>query len=310
MHWPWTTPTPAAPSPAATISSHASGATSELKRLSLRTRRLADAEVAGSYRSAFRGQGLIFSDLREYQSGDDVRAIHWRASARSGKVYVKSYQEERYLSIVVALDTSSSLLSGTGAGRRARSIEFALLLSQLAKIHGDALGLCLFQTGVSSFISPSRKRIQQQLVLNALLEARAAQGKTNLAKSLAELLPLLRRRSVLFVVTDALTPTPWERELAQLARRHDVIVTMVEDRFDRELPKVGLIECVDAESGERILLDTSSSYLAQTLARKQTERIEALRALTQRSGAELLQLGENPLQTLLGFLQRRMRRIR
>lgn len=281
----------------------------ELRRVELRTRRNIDSDLMGRYRTAFRGSGLVYSDLREYQPGDEVKNIHWKATARTGKVYVKSYEEERQLNIMIAVDTSASTDFGRAKSKHTKALEFAALITMLAQRSQDAVGLCLFSDKVEEYFPPKRSRTQLFRILFELLRARTLRPGTDIAGALDYIRSHQRKPAIIFLVSDFFS-APFESQLRYLSISHDLVCVALVDIQDRELPSVGIVEFVDAESGERILFDTSQRRARETLQRMQLERLEELNTLCKRLGADLIRVDENPLRPLAELMQRRMARLR
>ena len=282
---------------------------SELRRIELRSRRAIDSTLAGNYRSAFRGSGLVFSDLREYQPGDDVKHIHWKATARTGKVFIKSYDEERLLNIMLAVDISRSTAFGKERSKHRRALEFAALITMLAAQNKDAAGLCLFGDQVLEYLPPSARRAQIHKIISAVLAPRELAGGTDIASALRHIRTHQRRSAVVFVVSDFFSP-PFEEELRYLSRRHDVILCLLADSLDYELPKAGIVEFMDAESGKRLHLDTSAARLNSHLKEQHEKRRLELRVLAQSVEADFLDLEGNSLSALASLMHRRTARQR
>lgn len=285
---------------------------SELRRLELVTRRKVNADMVGVYRSAFRGSGLVFSDLREYQPGDDTRAIHWKASARTGRVLVKSYEEERQLHVVLAVDTSASMLfaSGSGAEQRSnqrRALEFAAALAVLAHSSGDAVGLLTFAAGTERYLAPQSRRSQIRRILLELIRERDRPRKTDLAGALEFLRRNVRPHALIFLISDFVAPDHRD-QLRALARRCDLICVRLPDTISPDVAGSGLVEFEDPESGERILLDIGADAAAlDALARKHSAETEAR---IRGAGADLLTLRHQPLRQLSELMRARARRMR
>jgi uncharacterized protein (DUF58 family) len=286
------------------------GVLREVRRLELRTKRTLSSDFIGRFRSSFRGSGLTFHDLREYQPGDDIKAIHWKATARSTKVYVKSYLEERSLDVAMAVDMSASMGFGTERPNFRRAVDFVSLISVLCAKSGDGLGLTLFEDGVREHLPTSRRRTQLSRVLLKLLDTPPSGKKSDLASTLTFLRTNIRRGSVIFVVSDFFTP-PFEDELRALAVRHDVILVHLTEKQQsfQKFVGQGLLEVVDAESGERILLDTSSRSVRELFARA-SNRSEELSLLATRTGADYIQLVDNSFRPLSELMQKRAKRFR
>lgn len=281
---------------------------SELKRIELRTRRSVDADLMGRYRSAFRGSGLIYSDLREYQPGDEVKNIHWKVTARTDKVYVKSYEEDRTLNLVLAVDTSNSLNFGGPKTKHRRALEFTALLALLAYKSHDAVGLCLFSDGVEEFLPPSRARRQLQRVLLSLLKKRELKPKTDIASALSYLKEQQRRRALIFIVSDFFSPA-FTAELRSLAIRHDVVCACLMAEEEEEVPAVGIVEFTDAESGERRVIDLRKKT-SQALNLVSKERLRSLAAECRAMNVEFITIRESLLAPLADLMQRRTAHLR
>jgi len=280
----------------------------ELKRVELKARRGISSDLAGHYRTAFRGSGLIFSDIREYQPGDEIKNIHWKASARTGKVYVKAYQEERQLSVVIAVDISRSTDFGGARKKHRKALEFSALLAMLAMNNDDQVGLCLFSNQVHEFMRPKRGQSQVHRLMLELLKERELPRATDLNTALQYLRQNLKRRSVIFIVSDFYAKD-FSLELRSLAKRHDLIGVMLEDQLDFDLPTGAIIEFADAENG-RSYSFLSSSAKAKTLAAAQERRINGIKALFDGAGSDLIEINQSLLQPLATLMHKRKARLR
>ncbi len=281
----------------------------ELKRLELRSRRTVDTHLSGQYKSAFRGTGLVFSDLREYTPGDDVKHIHWKITARSGKVYIKSYEEDRELNIVIALDVSSSTIAGSMKSKHQRGLEFCAILAMLAKLNMDSLGLCLFSDKVEQFLPVSKSRMQFKRVLLELLQERKLTPDTDLASSIDFLNKNLRKTSVVFLISDFFS-TAYIDQLRMLSLKHDVVSVMLEDRLDYDLPSAGLVEFQDPESGEFILLDSSNKKTRKMLSLAHEKRIKEWEELCKKANCDYIRINQNPISSLHKLIAKRNLRLR
>lgn len=279
----------------------------EVRRIEITTRHLVRDIVAGEYSSAFRGRGVEFAEVREYQPGDDVRTIDWNVTARLGAAYVKRFLEERELTVLFAVDYSASGAFGTRRlTKRALAVEVCAVLALAAARNNDRVGAAFFTDHLERYVPPRKGRRQVLRVISDLLAHEPAARGTDLAGSLAELEPLLRRRSVLFLVSDFLADG-WRSVLGRLARRHDVIAVQLVDPRERELPDVGLLALTDAETGTWQWVDTSSPGVRDRL-RSRVARFDAeLERAVEEGGADLLRLdaGEPYGERLLAFFRRR-----
>ena len=276
---------------------------SELRRISLKTRRSLNADVIGNYRSTFRGSGLNFAELREYTPGDDIKHIDWRSSARSGKTYVKSFEEDRQLTVMLAIDTSLSTIAGLGGSLLERALTFSSLLATLASLNNDLCGLMLFSKGVDLFLKPSNRRTQVQRIVRALSESNAKSG-TDIEQALMHLQTHFRKRSVLFILSDFYAP-PFETQLKQISRHHDTILVTPALTVAQCIPARGIVEVRDPESGLCSLIDASHRPTRLALEKKLTNRQEELQKLARNNRCDLLFLDDDPLRSLARLMQRR-----
>ncbi len=226
----------------------------EVRRLKVRTRRRVDNLLSGEYHSAFRGRGIEFSEVREYEPGDDVRTIDWNVTARSGggeKAFVKRFVEERQLTVMLVVDQSGSGRFGTVRTTKARlGCEVSAVLALAASRNNDRVGLTIFSDRVDVYVPPGRGRGQSVRVMTELLAHEPRGRGTDLAGTLGFLGGVLRRRAIVFVVSDFLTEG-YERALRLLAARHQVIGVTLSDEGERRPAGVGMMDVVDAESGAR-----------------------------------------------------------
>jgi len=282
---------------------------SELKRIELRTRRKMSSSVVGNYRSAFRGQGLVFSDLREYQPGDDTKNIDWKSSAKTGRVFVKSYEEDRSLNLISLVDVSRSTAFGAPKNKHAKALEFAAIVSILASRSRDAMGLGLFSDKVEEFIAPKQNRGQLYRILSKLMSFAEPSGKTDLNPILRYLHDHQKRRSVIFIISDFFAPD-FEQSLKPLARKHDLIAVLLEDKLDFELPKAGLVEFQGAEDGRSVLIDTSHPKAAKLVREIHEKRAFKLREFLRGLQVDLIRISDNPLPPLAELMRQRAARLR
>lgn len=283
----------------------------EVKRIRLRSRRRISADLLGQYRSAFRGSGLIFTDIREYTPGDDTKHIHWKITARSpnGNAFVKSYEEDRQLNVLLVVDVSSSTDFGIGRSKHQRAMEFCALLALLAKNSKDAVGLLSFSDKIEEFYPPSRKSSQFDRIFSRLLGFRRLTPATDLRMALAYLNERQRRPAIIFIISDFIS-APFDSELKLLCARHDVICAQLEHDFDAVLPQCGIVEFVDAETGQRMLLDTSHRASLGRLKEQSEIKRQQLRQLCRQAGAELMYVSSNPIRPLAELMERRKSRMR
>jgi len=252
----------------------------QVKAIELRSRGIVSSLFAGDYRSVFRGQGMEFAEVRQYEHGDDFRAIDWNVSARLGHPYVKTFVEEREITLLLVVDQSGSTHFGTPRTKAAVAIEIASILALAAANTNDRAGALLFADKVERVIPPKKGRRHALRVIRDLVAFRPEGRRTNLAVALKYATELLKHRSIVVVLSDFLAEG-WEQPLRQLGVRHDVVAVAVEDPRETDLPDAGWLDLVDAETGGRRLVDTSDRQVRGRLrALAERRREERGRAFT------------------------------
>ena len=257
-----------------------------IRRIEIRARRLVDHLLLGQYHSVFRGRGLEFSEVREYQPGDDERIIDWNVSARMGSLYVKKYVEERELTIYLLVDASASQTFGTAEQTKAQvAAEIGALLALAAVRNNDRVGLIIFTDRIERFVPP-RKGAQHVLrLIRDLLYLRAQGRGTDVAGALGFLNRVARRRSVAFLVSDLLA-ADFQAALRIAARRHDIIAVTLNDRRELVLPAAGLLQVIDAETGERAWVDSDDPAVRQAYTAAARRRLDERRRLLAAAGVD------------------------
>lgn len=228
----------------------------QVKGIELRTRGLVTSLFSGEYRSVFRGQGIEFAEVRGYQLGDDFRAVDWNVSARMGHPFVKTFMEERELTLLLVVDQSGSLHFGRPYTKAALAVEVAAVLALAAARHNDRVGALLFADRVEYLVPPAKGRAHALRVIRDLVAFQPKGRGTNLAEALRYAARLLRHRSIVVVLSD-FRAAGWEEPLGRLTAQHDVVAITVDDPRELDFPDVGWVDLQDAESGQRQLLDTS-----------------------------------------------------
>lgn len=237
----------------------------KVRRIEIKTRGLSSEIFAGKYHSAFKGRGMSFSEVREYRVGDDVRDIDWNVSARSRSPHIKVYEEERELTLMLLVDVSASRLFGSRTMHKQElAAEMAAVLAFSAEKNGDKVGCLLFSDRVELFIPPKKGRNHILHIIRQLLEFEPVGRGTDIGGALRFATGALKKRTTMFVVSDMMDvdigmgKARFEEPLKILSSRHDVVALRLYDRRDESMPDVGAIEMMDAESGERVWVDTSS----------------------------------------------------
>lgn len=282
----------------------------KVKLLELNTRRLVNNLFAGEYRTAFKGQGMTFSEFREYVPGDDVRAISWPVTARTGKTHIKKFDEERELTLMLAVDVSGSTSFGTSEYLKGEVLtHLAALLSFSAARNKDYVGLLLFSNQVEHFVPPQKGHTHVHRLLRDLLYHKPKSRTTRIASGLEYLQGYLKKRSIIFVLSDFLDEG-YGVQLRNLANRHDVVAVVVEDRAEVEVPNVGLINFEDAETGAIHVVDTSSNSFRYSFAEAVKKRRLARERELMRAKVDRIDVScdSDYVAPLVNFFKRRWRR--
>jgi len=283
-----------------------------LRRLEWRVLRRLDGRLQGDHRTAFRGTGIDVADLREYQLGDDLRHIDWNVTARTDVTHVREYLEDREVTAWLVLDGSASMEFGPIERRKHLVLtEVATVLAQLLSRGGNRVGALLFDSTLRATIPPGSGRNQVLRILSRLLRPHdGAPGGTDLAGALRAATGILRRRSLVVVVSDFLADDGWQRPLGLLARRHDVVAVQVVDPREFELPAAGMVYVEDAETGEVILVDTGDAEFQARLRAVAEQRQAALAADLRSAGLDLHTVGtdEDLVRAMFRIAQLRRRR--
>ncbi|HYK10736.1 MAG TPA: DUF58 domain-containing protein [Gemmatimonadales bacterium] len=284
----------------------------QVKGIELRTRSLVNTLFTGEYRSVFRGQGIEFAEVRAYQQGDDFRAIDWNVSARMGTPFVKEFMEERELTLLLIVDHSGSLHFGRPASKAGMAVEIGAVLALAAARHSDRVGALIFSDRVEHVIRPAKGRGHALRVIRDLL-AFAPRGRgTNLGDALQYALKLLRHRAVVVLISD-FRAEGWEEPLARLANRHDVVAITIDDPRETNLPDAGWVELEDAESGQRVLVDTGHEGTRGKVRLAAERTIQERQKKLRRAGVDLISLQTHvpyalPLRKAFAERARRLKR--
>ncbi len=285
----------------------------QIRRLQLRARRAVATMLGGEYHSAFKGTGLLFDEVREYQPGDDVRSIDWNVTARMGSAYLKRYVEERELTIILAVDVSASGRFGTGVqSKRAVAAEIAALLAFCAINNNDRIGLLAFTDRVERHVPPNKGTRHVLRLLRDILYYEPEHKGTSLITALDHLNKAQRRRAIVFLLSDFLTSEPYTDVFRRTARKHDLIAVRTVDPREESWPNVGLIRLEDAETGRQQLIDTGSRRFREAFAQRAAERRAALQQLTRSCQVDLIEAPTDGshFDELVAFFRLRERRRR
>ena len=284
----------------------------KVRRIEISTRGLVNEVFSGEYHSVFKGRGMSFAEVREYQYGDDIRSIDWNVTARNGSPFVKIFEEERELTVMLLVDVSGSGDFGTRERMKGElAVELCALLAFSAIKNNDKVGLIIFSDRVEQFVPPRKGRRHVLRVLRELLYHEPQGRGTDITGALEYLTHVQRKRAVAFLVSD-FQDDGFERALAVAGRRHDLIAIRLGDRREEEIPPLGFIELRDPESGEQIVVNTSAKGFQEAFERTVRERRERLDRALRKGKVDVIDVttGEPYVRPLMRFFQERARRAR
>ncbi|MBK9321572.1 MAG: DUF58 domain-containing protein [Bdellovibrionaceae bacterium] len=279
----------------------------KVKLLEINTRKMVNNLFAGEYHTHFKGQGMTFSDFREYVPGDDVRAISWPLTARTGKPYIKTFEEERELTFILVVDVSGSSDFGTGQYFKGEIMtHLAALLAFSAVKNHDQVGLLLFSDQVEHFVPPKKGRGQVHRILRDLFYYRPKSHETKISVALTYLQGLLKKRATVFIFSDFIDEG-YDQALRLLGRKHEVVACVVNDKSEADLPNLGVVDLEDAETGEVLTVDTSSEAFRKEYLRELKKRKEIRDKQLRLAQVERIDIvsGEDYVDPLLEFFKRR-----
>jgi len=284
----------------------------KIKKIEIKTSRLVNDVFSGEYHSIFRGRGMEFSEVREYMPGDDIRHIDWNVTARYNHPYVKIFREERELTVMLLVDLSASGDFGSGERmRREISAEIAAILAFSATRNNDKVGLLLFTDKIEKFIPPKKGRFHVLRLIREVLYFKPDGKKTDIAGALDYMLRVIKKKSVMFLISDFLDKD-FQKPLGLAANKHDLIAVEIYDPLERRIPKSGIVNLIDLETGLEMLVDFSNSDNRRNLALKAETRRGELHDYFRRRKIDTIEIGTNQDYTepLYRFFERRAKRIR
>ena len=286
--------------------------TSELlkrvRQIEIKTKGLSNNIFAGEYHSAFKGRGMAFAEVREYQYGDDIRDIEWNVTARFNKPFVKVFEEERELTVMLCVDVSGSLEFGSVVQTKRRMLtEIAATLAFSAIQNNDKIGVIFFSDHIEKFIPPKKGRKHILYIIRELLEFKPESNRTDVGQAVEYLTSVIKRRCTAFLLSDFIDEKDFRQALTIANRKHDVVAVQVYDRRVSELPDVGLMQIHDAETGEEMLIDTSSKKVRNLHAAWWRGQQNRLRDTFTRSGVDNVSVrtDQDYVAALMGLFRQR-----
>ena len=280
----------------------------KVRKIEIKTRGLSQNIFAGEYHSAFKGRGMTFAEVREYQYGDDIRDIDWNVTARQNHPYVKVYEEERELTVMLLIDVSGSRNFGAvGVEKREMIAEIAATLAFSAIQNNDKIGVMFFSDKIEKFIPPKKGRKHILFIIRELLDFQPANSGTDISKALQYLTDAIKKRCTTFLISDYIDDNNYQKALSIANNKHDVTAIQVYDKRDAQLPDVGLLKIKDLETGREQWLDTSSSRVRQAHNKWWYERQQQTTEIMHRCRVDMASVAtdEDYVKALMGLFQKR-----
>lgn len=279
----------------------------KVRKIEIKTKRLSNHIFGGEYHSTFKGRGMTFSEVRQYQFGDDVRSIDWNVTARYNEPYIKVFEEERELTMILMVDISGSEFFGTEQQFKNEIVtEIAATLAFSATQNNDKIGLVLFTDQIELYIPPKKGRSHVLRIIRELIEFKPKSSKTDIEGALRFLSSIMKRKAIVFILSDFIDDN-YERNLKIASNKHDVTGIRVYDRHEEEIPNLGLVQMQDEESGELMLVNTSSRKIRNNYSRYYHERVAFFKESFAKSGAGTIhcRVDESYVKKLLGYFKTR-----
>lgn len=279
----------------------------KVRKIEIKTRRLSDHIFGGEYHSTFKGRGMTFSEVRQYQFGDDVRNIDWNVTARYSEPFVKVFEEERELTMMLMVDISGSELFGTEQQFKNEVVtEIAATLAFSATQNNDKIGLILFSDKVELYIPPKKSRSHVLRIIRELIEFKPESKQTNLAEALKFMQNVLKKKAIVFVLSDFIADD-YHQTMKIVSGKHDVTGIRVYDKHEESIPNLGMVQMEDGETGELMLVNTSSKKVRLNYGKFYHERVAYYKESFTKSGAGVIdcRVDESYVKKLLGYFKRR-----
>lgn len=280
----------------------------KIRKVEIKSRGLSQNIFAGEYHTAFKGRGVIFSEVREYMYGDDIRDIDWNVTARQNKPYVKVYEEERELTLMLLIDVSGSRNFGAvGQEKKEVMAEIAATLAFSSIQNNDKVGVIFFSDKVEKFIPPKKGRKHILLIIREILDFTPEGRLTNINLALEFMTNVVKKRCTAFLISDFIDDHDFSHTMSIANRKHDLVAVQVYDKRDAQLPDVGLVRMCDSETGRTFWVDTSSRQVRQAYDRAWYDRRQRLAAVTGKSGVDIASIStdEDFVKALLALFKRR-----
>lgn len=279
----------------------------KVRKIEIKTRRLSDHIFSGEYHSSFKGRGMTFSEVRQYQFGDDIRSIDWNVTARYHEPYVKVFEEERELTMMLMVDISASELFGTSQQFKKDIItEISATLAFSAIQNNDKVGLLLFSDEIELFIPPKKGKTHVLRIIRELIEFHPKSKKTDITQALRYLSNVMKKKAIVFILSDFMDYN-YDNALKIVGKKHDVTGIRIYDKYEVEIPKLGMVPMQDAESEEVILVNTNSKTVRNNYKANYLKSLDYFEETFKKSGSGTIntRIDESYVKKLLGYFKRR-----
>ena len=286
---------------------NASDLLKKVRQIEIKTRGLSNHIFAGEYNTAFKGKGMAFSEVKDYQNGDDVRLIDWNVTARYNSPFVKVFEEEREMTVMLMIDVSGSNNFGSNKNfKKELATEIGAVLAFSAIKNNDKVGVIFFSDIIEKFIPPKKGKKHILRIIREIISFKPSSKKTDLSVALEYFNSVIRKRSICFILSDFIS-TSFKKPLKIASRKHDVVALKLIDKREEIIPNIGLVPIEDAESGKKIIIDTSSKFFISKLSAEKNKRNNNLKSLMNESSVDLINLytGEDYVKPLINFFKKR-----
>ena len=281
----------------------------KVRKIEIKTRGLSNNIFAGEYHSAFKGRGMTFSEVREYQYGDDIRNIDWNVTARQSRPFIKIYEEERELTMMLLIDVSASGDFGTiSKFKREQITEIAAVLAFSAMQNNDKIGVIFFSDKIEKFIPPKKGKKHILRIIRELIDFKPESNNTDISQALRYLTNSIKKRCTSFLISDFIDSNDFSHALSIANKKHDLVALRIYDKREEELPSVGLMFVTDAETGQKMWIDTSDKKTREVFKKNTIERLSRLKKMFKHSGVDVANINsdEDYVRALIGLFKRRV----
>lgn len=280
----------------------------KVRKIEIKTRRLSDHIFSGEYHTSFKGRGMTFSEVRQYQYGDDVRAIDWNVTARYNEPYIKVFEEERELTMMLMVDVSGSESFGTKNQLKSEIVtEIAATMAFSATQNNDKIGLILFSDEIELYIPPKKGKSHVLRIIRELIEFQAKSKKTNLSQALKFLSATQKKKAIVFLISDFMVSDDYEKTLKIASKKHDITGIRVYDIREEKMPNIGVVEMEDAETGKTLTIDTTSKKIRLHYEKNYLDKVNYFKDIFSKCGSGIVntRVDESYVTKLLGYFKSR-----